>query len=203
MRRREFVASLAVVAAAWPVAACGQQRPVPVIGYLSSRSSESDASMLGAFRRGLNEAGYVEGRNLAIEYRFAEGEYGPLPALATDLIGRHVGVIVVVGVLANTEMVRFMWASPIPIVFVVGIDPVRYGLVSSMNRPGGNMTGVSNLNGELMAKRVGLLHELVPNAKTMALVIDAALEPGRAAGQMEGDAREAAAMLGLQLLVLI
>jgi putative ABC transport system substrate-binding protein len=200
MRRREFI-TLVGGAAAWPLAARAQQPAMPVIGYLSSRSSELEASMLVAFRRGLNESGYVEGRNLAIEYRFADGRYDRLLALAADLAGRRVAVIVFGGVVSSDqEMVRFMRASQIPIVFAAGADPVRAGLVSSLNRPGGNMTGVYSLAAEMMGKQLGLLHELVPNAKTIALLLD----PGIGQGQGQGprDAREGAATLGLQLLVL-
>jgi putative ABC transport system substrate-binding protein len=198
MRRREFI-TLVGGAAAWPLAARAQQPAMPVIGYLSSRSSELEASMLVAFRRGLNESGYVEGRNLAIEYRFADGRYDRLLALAADLAGRRVAVIVFGGVVSSDqEMVRFMRASQIPIVFAAGADPVRAGLVSSLNRPGGNMTGVYSLAAEMMGKQLGLLHELVPNAKTIALLLD----PGIGQGQGPRDAREGAATLGLQLLVL-
>jgi putative ABC transport system substrate-binding protein len=200
MRRREFI-TLVGGAAAWPLAARAQQPAMPVIGYLSSRSSEFEASMLVAFRRGLNESGYVEGRNLAIEYRFADGRYDRLLALAADLAGRRVAVIVFGGVVSSDqEMVRFMRASQIPIVFAAGADPVRAGLVSSLNRPGGNMTGVYSLAAEMMGKQLGLLHELVPNAKTIALLLDPGIGQGQ--GQVPRDGREAAATLGLQLLVL-
>jgi putative ABC transport system substrate-binding protein len=202
MRRREFI-TLVGGAAAWPLAARAQQPAMPVIGYLSSRSSELEASMLVAFRRGLNESGYVEGRNLAIEYRFADGRYDRLLALAADLAGRRVAVIVFGGVVSSDqEMVRFMRASQIPIVFAAGADPVRAGLVSSLNRPGGNMTGVYSLAAEMMGKQLGLLHELVPNAKTIALLLDPGIGQGQGQGQGPRDAREGAATLGLQLLVL-
>jgi putative tryptophan/tyrosine transport system substrate-binding protein len=177
MRRREFIVGLGGTAA-WPLTARAQQRQpaMPVIGYLSARSSESDVSMLAAFRRGLNEAGYVEGRNLAIEYRFTDGQYDRLLAQqGTDLIGRQVAVIVFVG--ANSpedanfyEAWRLLRASNIPIVFNGVGDPVGSGLVSSYNRPGGNITGITPLN-TLMGKFMGLLHELVPNAKTIAVLV--------------------------------
>jgi putative tryptophan/tyrosine transport system substrate-binding protein len=198
VRRREVIAGLGA-AVAWPLAARAQQPAMPVIGYLSARSSESDASMLVAVRRGLGEAGYVEGRNLAIEYRFADGQYDRLPALATDLTSRHVAVIVFAG--PGDGMVRFMRASQIPIVFATA-DAVRRGFVSSLNRPGGNMTGIETFAGELTAKRVGLLHELVPDANTIALLVDADGAGAGGQGQVERDAREAAATLGVQLLVL-
>jgi putative ABC transport system substrate-binding protein len=200
VRRRQVIAGLGA-AVAWPLAARAQKPAMPVIGYLSSRSSESEASMLVAVRRGLNESGYVEGQNLAIEYRFADGRYDRLLALAADLAGRRVAVVVFGGVItSDQEMVRFMRASQIPIVFAVGADPVRAGLVSSLNRPGGNVTGVYNLSAELTGKQLGLLHELVPNAKTIALLLDPGVGQGQ--GPVPRDARQAAATLGLQLLVL-
>jgi putative tryptophan/tyrosine transport system substrate-binding protein len=174
IKRREFIAGLGS-AAAWPLVARAQQPAVPVVGYLSARSSGSDEAMLVALRRGLNEVGYVEGRNVAIDYRFADGQYDRLPALTDDLTRRQVGVIVFVGGVVTNEVVRLMRASQIPIVFTVGVDPVRYGLVSSLNRPGGNMTGYASLSKELIAKHMGLLHELVPKAKTIALLVDSNL----------------------------
>jgi putative tryptophan/tyrosine transport system substrate-binding protein len=198
MKRREFIVGLGS-AAAWPLVARAQRQAMPVVGYLSGRSSESDVSMLIAFRRGLGEAGYVEGQNVAIEYRFADGQYDRLPALAADLTSRQVTVIVVVGGVVTDEVVRLMRASQIPIVFRAGVDPVSYGLVSSLNRPGGNMTGFASFSKQLIGKHIGLLHELVPNAKTIALLADP--NPG-ALVQTQGDAREAAAALGVQLLVL-
>jgi putative ABC transport system substrate-binding protein len=197
VRRRTFIAGLGSVAA-WPVATRAQQR-VPVIGYLSARSSGTDDLMLAALRSGLNEVGYIEGRNLAIDYRFAGGQYDRLPVLADDLTRRQVGVIVFVGGVVTDEVVRLMRASQIPIVFNVGVDPVSKGLVSSLNRPGGNMTGLVSLSNELIAKNIGLLHELIPKAKTLALLANSNMG---AVVQVQGDAREAAAALGLQLLVL-
>ena len=138
IKRRQFIAGLGS-AAAWPVVARAQQAAMPVIGYLSGRSAESDVSMLAAFRRGLNEAGYVEGRNLAVEYRFADGQPDRLPALFTELTGRHVAVLVSVG--GDPQLVR---SSQIPIVLATGTDLVRGGLISSYSRPGGNITGSSN-----------------------------------------------------------
>jgi len=173
---------------------------MPVVAYLSSRSAESDVSMLVAFRRGLNETGYVEGRNLAIEYRFADGQYARLPALATDLIRRQVAVIVYAGAPSpsNPDAAwQQLRASQIPIVFNTGQDPVRAGLVASFNRPGGNITGISTLVNLLTGKSLGLLHELVPNARTIAL-LHSALSLNTAVN----DARAATATLGLQLIVL-
>ena len=200
MRRRDFITLFGGAGAAWPLAARAQQPAMPVVAYLSSRSAESDASMLVAFRRGLNETGYVEGRNLAIEYRFADGQFARLPALATDLIRRQVVVIVYVGAVrpSNPDSAwQQLRASQIPIVFNTGQDPVRAGLVVSFNRPGGNITGISTLVNLLTGKSLGLLHELVPNARTIAL-LHSALSLNTAVN----DARAATATLGLQLIVL-
>jgi len=166
---------------------------VPMIGYLSPRSSESDVLMLDAFRRGLNDTGHIEGQNVAIEYRFTDGQSDRLLALATELTDRHVAVIVWAGVPVTEEAIRFMRASQIPIVFETGVDPVRVGLVSSLNRPGGHMTGSSSLLEELTAKQLSLLLDLVPKAKKIA-VLGIAL--------LENDAREAAATRGVNLLAL-
>ena len=199
MRRRDFIAGLGS-AAVWPVAARAQQRPaMPVIGYLSGRSAESDVSMLAAVRRGLNAAGYVEGRNLAIEYRFADGQPDRVPALFTELTGRHVAVLVLVGaglVDFGDDGVRLLRSSQIPVVLLNTVaDFVRAGLISSYNRPGGNITGSSNYLGLLTPKRLGLLHDIVPNAKTIAL-----LGYSRGAAEQAKIAGEAAATLGLQVL---
>ena len=174
MRRRDFIAGLGSVVA-WPLIVRAQQRPaMPVIGYLSARSSESDVAMLAAFRRGLAEIGYAEGRNLAIETRFADGQYDRLLALGTDLIGRQVAVIFFAAGSPEVgspyyEAWRLLRASNVPILFNGGGDPVRSGLVASYNRPGGNITGITPLN-TLMSKFMGLLHELVPDAKRIAVL---------------------------------
>src|SRR5262245_32135958 len=143
MKRREFITALGA-AGAWPLAAPAQQA-APTIAYLSSRSAESDAAMLAAFRRGLAEMGYAEGRNLAIEYRYADGDNDRLPALFTDLLRLRVAVVVYAGAVTTEPMLGIMRASQMPIVFNVGGDPVRLGLAASMNRPGGNMTGIATL----------------------------------------------------------
>jgi putative ABC transport system substrate-binding protein len=197
MKRRTFIAGLGS-AAAWPVVARAQQPAMPVIGYLSARSSETDVAMLAAVRRGLAEIGYAEGRNVAIVYRFADGQYDRLPALAMDLTGRHVAVIIYAGTAGNPEdaLWRPLRASNIPIVFNAGTDPVMSGFVASFNHPGGNITGVYGLVGALTAKHLGLLHDLVPNAKTIAVLADAVSLVA------VKDAREAAAPLGLQLIIL-
>jgi putative ABC transport system substrate-binding protein len=208
MNKRKFITLLGGAAAAWPLAARTQQRPaMPVIGYLSSRSSESDVAMLAAFRRGLAEIGYAEGRNVAIEYRFADGQYDRLPALAMDQIGRHVAVIIFAG--ARSPSVEPAWrplrASNIPIVFNGVGDAVGSGLVSSFSRPGGNITGIVPLN-LLMGKHIGLLRELVPNAKTIAVLANdpqslQSVNP-LTLRSYNDEAREAAATLGVQLLFL-
>jgi putative ABC transport system substrate-binding protein len=198
MRRREFMTLLGG-AAAWPLAARAQQRALPVIGYLSARTADSDASMLVSVRRGLADVGYAEGRNVAIEYRFTDGRYDPLSAQLTDLTQRKVGVIVFVGALTE-ELLQQVRASPIPIVFSTGFDPVGIGLVASMNRPGGNVTGVSNLAAELSAKQLGLLHDLVPKAATIAVLVDPSVRSGESPALR--DARDAAVALGQKLLVL-
>jgi putative tryptophan/tyrosine transport system substrate-binding protein len=197
MLRREFIAGLGSAVAS-PLVARAQQPAMPVIGYLGARSSESDVSLLAAVRRGLAEIGYAEGRNVAIEYRFADGHYDRLPALAVDLIGRHVAVIIYAGIYGDPEdaVWRPLRASNIPIVFTTGIDPVLSGFVASFNHPGGNITGVHSLVGALSAKHLGLLHDLVPNAKTIAVLADA-----QNVVQVK-DVREAAPPLGLQLIIL-
>jgi putative ABC transport system substrate-binding protein len=186
MRRREFIVGLGG-AVAWPVVARAQQ--TPVIGYLSFRSAESDVSMLAAFRRGLNGAGWGEGRNVAIEYRFADGQVDRVRALGMELTARRVAVIVLVGLIANDEVFEFMKASRIPIVFNTGADPVHYGLVSSLNRPGGNLTGINTLVSEMTTKHIEFLHYVVPNAKTIAALVDS----GGYGLAEETDARKAAA----------
>jgi putative ABC transport system substrate-binding protein len=198
LRRREFVAALRG-AAAWPLAARAQQRALPVIGYLSSRTPESDASLLVAVRRGLGDVGYAEGRNVSINYRFTDGRYDRLPAQLTNLMQRKVDVIVFAGFPLVEELVQQVRTSLIPIV-TNSDDPVRIGLVASLNRPGGNVTGFSPLMGELSGKRVGLLHDLVPKAATVAAPID----PGQPSGETitVPDARSATAALGQKLLVL-
>jgi putative ABC transport system substrate-binding protein len=167
MRRREFILALGA-AAAWPLAAHAQ-RAMPVIGYLNGASATQFTHLLAAFRKGLNDTGYAEGRNVAIEYRYADGQYDRLPALAADLVNRRVTAIVAT---AGTPTIRAAKAATatIPVVFVIGSDPVMFGLVASLNRPGGNVTGVTLVAAETVAKRLGLLLELLPAAAVIGVL---------------------------------
>src|SRR6266566_1666134 len=193
--RRKFLATLGGAAAAWPLAARAQ-RPVPVIGFLNTRAPEQDAHLLAAFREALRETGYVEGRNVTIEYRWAEGHNDRLPALAADLVRRQVTVIA-----ANSQatVVAKAETSTIPIVFITGADPVQVGFVTSLNRPGGSLTGVTSLDTELGRKRLQLLHELLPQAGTMAALVNPTF-PG--SDIQTRDLQSAASALGLQLHLL-
>jgi putative ABC transport system substrate-binding protein len=169
MRRREFIAGLAG-AVAMPLTARAQQQRMPVIGFLSGRTSGEDSDVLPAFRQGLKETGYVEGLNVTISYHFAENDYGRLPALAAELVQRQVGVIVALG--ANAASAAKAATATIPIIFNTGSDPIRLGLIASLNRPGGNLTGVTQLTTEVGPKRLELLREVVPAAREIALLIN-------------------------------
>jgi putative ABC transport system substrate-binding protein len=170
VRRREFITLLGGAAATWPVAAGAQQQPaVPVIGVLSGRSLEDSKEFVVAFGQGLNEAGFFEHRNVAIEYRWAENHVDRLPTLAAEFVREQVAVIVAVGGVPPTQAAKAT-TSTIPIVFIVGGDPIKLGLVASLNRPGGNVTGVTILSGALTAKRLELLRELRPQASVACLV---------------------------------
>jgi len=170
LRRREFIAALAGAAAAWPLAVRAQKK-MPVIGYFSARLPSTDVPMLAAFRRGLNNAGYVEGKNVAIEFRWAEGRYDRLPALAADLVARNVAIIVTSGGDA-TALAAKAATSTVPIVFNAAGDPIETGLVRSLARPGGNLTGVSSILSTLMPKQLGLLSDLVPKAAVIGALVN-------------------------------
>jgi putative ABC transport system substrate-binding protein len=195
MRRREFIGLLGG-AAAWPLAAQAQQQGVPVIGFLNPTSPDGLAIRLRGFRQGLKDTGYVEGENVTIEYRWAEGQIERLPALAADLVRRQVNVIVAVG--GDTPALAAKAATTtIPIVFTNGSDPVKSGLVTSLNRPGGNVTGISLLAGTVNTKRLELIHELVPQAASVAVLNNPLVTESEARLR---DLEEAARTLGLRLL---
>jgi putative tryptophan/tyrosine transport system substrate-binding protein len=195
IRRRALITLLGGAAAAWPLAARGQQA-IPVIGFLDSSSAREYAPFLAAFRAGLNESGFAEGRNVAIEYRWADGRYDRLPALASELARLPVAVLVATGITAAAAARAA--TSTVPIVFNTGGDPVRFGLVASLNRPGGNVTGVASLGKVLVAKRFELLRELVPRAETIAFLVN----PNNAVAELDtSDAHAAAAALGQKLIV--
>jgi putative ABC transport system substrate-binding protein len=198
MRRREFITLLSGLAA-WPLTARAQQPALPVIGFLSSESPALFANLLDAFRQGLREVGYVDGQNVAIEYRWAEGQNDRLPALATDLVHRRVRVIAAPVTTPGALAAKAATAT-IPIVFFTGGDPVALGLVASLSRPGGNITGVTSLGEELAAKRLELMHELMPSATIMALLVN----PANTAliASTTKAAQIAARALGLQLHIL-
>jgi putative tryptophan/tyrosine transport system substrate-binding protein len=196
MRRREFIKLIGATASV-PFAARAQGS-MPVIGFLSSQSPDSYAPLLAAFRDGLREAGFVEGQNVVIEYRWAEGQPDRLPAQAAELVRRRVAVIATTGGAASGLAGKAATAS-IPIVFTTGLDPVEAGLVSSLNRPGGNVTGISWFTSELAAKRVALLHELLPDASDLALLVDPRTSESALQLQL---AQEAARQLGHRLLIL-
>jgi putative ABC transport system substrate-binding protein len=197
MQRRQFIALLGG-AATWPLAARAQQTALPVIGFINSASSQGYVMQVAAFLKGLGEAGYVEGRNVAIEYRWADSKHDRLPALAADLVRRQVTVIAATTTAAAVAAKAA--TTTIPIVFEMGGDPVRVGIVSNLARPGGNITGVTNLNVVVAPKRLELLHEMVPNARVMALLIDPT-DP-TSAETTTRDVQAVARSIGLELHVL-
>jgi putative tryptophan/tyrosine transport system substrate-binding protein len=193
MRRRQFIAGLGS-AAAWPVVARAQQPAMPVIGVLSP--DRSGSYVAPEFRQGLSQAGYAEGRNVAIEYHWADGQNDRMPALAADLVRRQVSVIYTTGL--SAVVAAKAATSTIPILFLIGANPVDLGLVASLNRPGGNVTGATILAGELTAKRLQLLHEAVPTAKVIAALVNpTAPNPG-----IEARIEAAGRALGLQVIIL-
>jgi putative ABC transport system substrate-binding protein len=197
VKRRKFITLLGGAAAAWPVTARAQQPAMPVIGYLSSRSPDDTRHLLAAFLRGLNEAGYVEGQNVTIEYRWALGQYDRLPALAAELVHRPVAVITTTGG-EPAALAAKAATSTIPIVFLIGGDPVALGL-AGYKRPGGNATGMNILTATLEAKRLGLLHELVPQAAKIGVLLNPKFQP---ADSQSRDLQQAAPAIGLQIQVL-
>src|SRR5271165_1684037 len=197
LKRREFLGVLGS-AAAWPLVARGQQPAIPVIGFLGAASPQSYAHVVTAFRQGLQEVGYVEGQSIAIEYRWAQNEMGRLPALAAELVSRQVAVIA-----ASSTPAAFAAkaaTTTVPIVFEIGFDPVEIGLVASLNRPGGNLTGATNSGVEVAAKQLELLHELVPTATIIALLVNPMNRT--LAERLLRDTQAAADKLGLRLHVL-
>jgi putative tryptophan/tyrosine transport system substrate-binding protein len=172
VKRREFMTLVGGVAATWPLSARAQQPAMPVIGYLSTRSPDDSAHIVTAFRNGLNEMGYFQGQNVAVEYRFAEGHYERLSALAVDLVRRPASVLVATGGTAAAIAAKPVIPASVPLVFAMGGDPVKLGIVPSLARPGGNVTGVSFLVNALAAKQIELLHELVPSAKVIGFLVN-------------------------------
>jgi putative ABC transport system substrate-binding protein len=198
MRRREFITLIGGAAAAWPLAASAQQPAMPVVGFLDSRSLDAISERLRTYRQGLKESGYVEGENVTIVYRFAENQIDRLPELAADLVRRQVAVIATFGGVATFAAKAA--TTTIPIVFITGDDPVRQGLVASLARPGGNLTGINFFSSELTAKRLELLREQVPGAVRVAVIVNPA--GGSDAETTLRDVEPAARAMGLQIQVL-
>jgi ABC-type uncharacterized transport system substrate-binding protein len=197
MRRREFITLLGGAAAALPLTARAQQPAIPVIGFLNQEAAELTGHSVTGFRKGLSESGFVENQNVAIEFRWAEARYELLPQLAAELVNRKVAVIA--SAFFPATLAAKAATSTIPIVFISGVDPVAAGLVASLNRPGGNLTGLSNFNTRLIAKRFELLHQAVPRANTIAVLVNS---KSPATQTIEAEARTAAQALGLRVDVL-
>jgi putative ABC transport system substrate-binding protein len=198
VRRRDFITLLSGAAASWPLAARAQQPQMPVVGFLSSRSPGESASVVAAFRQGLSEAGYVEGQSVTIEFLWAEGQYDRLPAMAADLVSQKVALIIAAGG-DRPALAAKAATSTIPIVFTGSDFPVKIGLVASLNRPGGNVTGVSFISVELGAKRLGLLRELRPGAARIAVLVDPKFPITE---RFVSEVRAAASAMGQQIDVL-
>jgi putative ABC transport system substrate-binding protein len=204
MHRRSFLTLLGTSAAAsaWPLAARAQQAAMPVVGYLYPGSPEPIAGYVAAFRKGLSETGFAEGRNVAIEYRWAHNDFSRLPELAADLVRRRVAVIAAPGS-GPAALAAKAATTTIPIIFKIGGDPVQAGLVASFNRPGGNVTGLASMTAEVGAKRLGLLHELLPGAARIAVLVGPTTGPtAPAAETLITEARAAASTIGRQIEVL-
>ena len=195
MRRRQFISLLGSAAAAWPLAARAQQAALPVVGFVYPSVPELSAGIVAAFRKGLNETGFVEGRNVTIEFRFGYNDIAQLPKLAADLVDRRVAVIATPGSTPSALAAKAATAT-IPIVFGIGPDPVEIGLVASLNRPGGNITGITSMNAELGAKRLGLLHELLPSAVRFAVLVN---PNNRNAEPLTRDAQATASAIGREI----
>jgi putative ABC transport system substrate-binding protein len=198
MRRRDFIKVVASSAVTWPLAVRAQQSQMPVIGYLSVRSREDTTHLIAAFQHGLSENGFVEARNVAIEYRFALGQYDKLPAMAKELVQLPVTVIATTGGEPSALAAKAA-TSTIPIVFAVGSDPVKLGLTASINRPGGNVTGIATATDEMEPKRLGLLREVVPQAGTIGFLLDSGFP---LAEKQLSDIEEAARAMNLPIIVL-
>jgi putative tryptophan/tyrosine transport system substrate-binding protein len=198
MKRREFITLLGGGAVAWPLAARAQQPAMPVVGFLGAPSAAPYARYVAAVHHGLKEVGYIEHQNVAMEYRWADGQYDRLPALADDLVSRRVAVIVPIGGAPATVAAKET-TSTIPIIFNLGADPIELGLVANLNRPGGNITGIAIMAVEIETKRLELLHELAPTSTSIAIL----LNPSNAQSQtQEREAQRAARVIGRQVLVL-